>query len=197
MNSTPNRAGVGSNEDHPLELLRPWKWYNVIPRLFSGAFGGLEAAVQWNTAWDSLVDFYSDPSNEGVPFDTIGWSRGACIAVNLANRVANQAISIRTDIQVTKFHPVIRFVGIISDVNQMGPLCGNWPTSLPGGVEAMFQALDNQPDDGSFPQITVTAADGTETNGDTIYSDSHGAIGYADDVLTAMENFARMFGVPV
>jgi len=189
--------GVGSNQQHPLEALQPWTWINVVPRLFSGAFGGLEAAVQWNTEWDKLVDYYSIPSHEGVPFDTIGWSRGACIAVNLANRVASQAINIRTGSQVVNFHPVIRFVGIISDVNQMGPLCGNWPTSLPGGVEAMFQALDNTPNDAAFPQITVEDAEGTADNGDTIYAYTHGAIGGAANVLTDLENFARMFGVPI
>ena len=90
-----------------------------------------------------------------------------------------------------------RFVGIISDVNQMGPLAGNWPTSLPVGVGAMFQALDNNPNDDWTPQITVEEADGTATNLGQNYPYSHGAIGKAQNVLTDLENFARMFDVPV
>jgi hypothetical protein len=198
-------AGVGNGKDHPINLA-PWTWPNIAVDIYSGIFGGLESAVQLNKAWDSLVSFYKDPSHAFIPVDIIGYSRGAFVAANLANRITSRGITILRTLEVpyrTGFrqvkvydtiHPWVRFVGLISPVKQMGPFSGNWPTKLPAGVGATYEALDNVPS-GIYLQTPITAADGTDPG--ITYDDDHPSIGVDPLVLTDLETAARAAGVPI
>jgi prepilin-type processing-associated H-X9-DG protein len=103
---------------------------------------------------------------------------------------------VREGATFTYFHPVVRYVGLISPV--IGPLeaPGLWPRSLPTGVEWMFQALDNEPGNPVLPQNTITRVAGTGGR-NVNYADGHGRIGGDTAVLTEMVAEATQAGAPV
>ena len=60
-------------------------------------------------------------------------------------------------VTVTLIHPRIRFVGLISPVNQMGP-CPAWPTLCAGGTDYLAQVCDNWPGNPFIPEATIDHA---------------------------------------
>ena len=109
----------------------------------------------------------SAAAHHGEPIDMVGWSRGCFEASRLAQLLADgipdhsrqpQRV-VRTiqdghgrshtvtDIIYPKFFPAIRYMALISPVNQMGisDWLGAWPRSLPGNVEFLYEAGDSNP----------------------------------------------------
>ncbi|MDB5357129.1 MAG: repeat-containing protein, partial [Phycisphaerales bacterium] len=206
--ASPNvdyHRGVGNALDH-----------KVVGHLFLGAFGAAEANAFVNAAYDSLATFYTDPNNRGIPVDIIGYSRGAYEAAWLAHRIQEDGIpdlnTKKTVLvwvtaehgqrkQVPKVtyqyvHPQIRWVGLVSPVNQMGPLT-NWPSTLPPGVVNCFEALDNDPNNIIYLQIPITCATGTNLDQPAPYPEGHPQIGIDPKVLNDMISDAKKAGVPV
>jgi len=192
------QAGVGNGQDHPVHWA-PWTWPNALVSLWSGAFGGAEANCQVDHMFQRIRLFYSNPQNRGIPLDLIGYSRGSFAAVKLANIIYQNGIQVPSGkpSQTQKFFPWIRFVGLLSPVNQMGPLAGSWPTALPPHVGYMYEALDNTPNDLIFKQTTLSAASGTPFNEVSFVPYNHPTIGVMWDVLDQLEAEARSAGVPI
>ena len=204
---------LGSGKYYPGVATNQWHPHDPVGKVLAVAFGHSDAKAIVRTALRDLIQFYQVPSNRTVPVDMIGWSRGSFESVKLANLIASGAVHFfekkRTALgqsgrpesvyaDPVTLRPWVRYVGLISPVGQMGPEAGSyWPTSLPGGVHYMYQALDNRPEDLIYWETTMTAAVGTVVSQPPRYPFSHSEIGYAQQVLTDMENAGIAAGAPI
>ena len=188
--------GVGNSVDHPL----------LFDQGLSIAFGDVEALTIEQTALAEVSSFYQNPAHRYIPFDLVGYSRGAMESVMLVNDLLKYGVwdtSTKTtthvdpnkpQVALTPFFPTVRYVGLISPV--MGPYEAVWPLSLPVGVGWMFQALDNFPNDPLLPQHTITRAAGTMGH-NIDFPDGHSAIGSDAAVLGWMVTEGKQAGAPV
>ena len=209
------RMGVANAIEHPLNL-NPLTWADQAFRGYHIAFGGLEQLGKVSDAFKNLHDYFQLPRHRTTPVDIIGYSRGAFGAVRLANLlskgVEDESKKQRINLKNAKGHdygtrviydpanniPVtVRFVGLISAVNQMGPNINDWPTSLPPGVQYLYQAHDNSPGSFLFPETDITTAAGTQSYGVSFVNYDHPSIGVQAPVLEDMVAHAQAVGVPV
>jgi uncharacterized protein (DUF2235 family) len=88
--------------------------YGVAGKVIGGAWGaGWVSRI--NAAYDCLCAAYVGGNHD---IDVIGFSRGAAIALDFVNKVADEGI--RSNGSVVEAHPTIRFVGLFDVVAAFG-----------------------------------------------------------------------------
>ncbi|MDB5353648.1 MAG: hypothetical protein JWN24_101 [Phycisphaerales bacterium] len=174
-----------------------------------------EETAKAEIALSGIEAYYSNPKHENVPLDLVGYSRGAMEVVWIIDRLeTDQKIVLKGGSKDDKksFFDLsrVRFVGLIAPV--LGPKGTKdnptWPTSVPDGVEAAYQALAGK-DIGNTPAGTLKEialahlAVQTEIDiskcklklTEKFNEDDHITISKDDHVLTNMKTQAKKAGV--
>lgn len=170
------------------------------------AYGDAEALKLEGAALADVATFYNEgPNQQHIPLDVVGYSRGAMEAVKLVNDLSSIGVpdaskpkeTINGKAQFPVFHPIVRFVGLISPVMGPNEVAGVWPRSLPAGVGYLYEALDNLPNDPFLPQHTITKAVGTQGPAPQTFPMGHIEIGHDQGVRKTLVAQAKNAGAPV
>jgi len=99
---------------------------------FGKIVGGITGAGGRDRVRDAMGDFRSNFANGDKTVDIVGFSRGAALALEFANKVCDQKCS-------------VRFLGLWDTVPSFGvaviPINIGWDLDLPNGVEKCFHAM--------------------------------------------------------
>jgi hypothetical protein len=139
-------------------------------------------------------DYGNDPT---MHIYLTGWSRGAMVAVRLANMLNDDACGQSTSVPV-------EWVGLIDAVDtDMDPLFsddGTWPTDLPNNVSRAIHATKQDqcwdPEYGPILATTDITADGCVSfEVDSSFPLDHSQMGFSGDVYNLIEGDAIAWGL--